>query len=105
MAVTNTIRKDDIGTILRLTINDDGSPVDVSSAVTTKNILLKKPSGSVVTKAASFTTDGTDGQIQYVTLISEIDEVGVWQAQAHVVITAGTFRSTIERFTVQDYLS
>jgi hypothetical protein len=56
----------DVGTVFRLTLSDGSTIVDASGA-TTKEILFRKPSGAVVTKSAAFTTDGTDGKIEYVT--------------------------------------
>ena len=45
----------DIGTIIQITITEDGVALDISSA-TTKEIILKKPSGTLLTKTATFTT-------------------------------------------------
>lgn len=95
---------DDIGTIIRLTITQDGVALDISSATATKDILLKKPSGTLLTKGASFTTDGTDGKLEYVTVADDVDESGEWKVQASLVLAAGTFRSAVARFDVGDNL-
>ena len=95
------IHKNDIGTVFRLTLKDNGSAVDISSASATKDIIFKKPSGLIVTQGASFTSDGTDGKIQYASVAGDLDEVGHWEMQASVVITAGTFKSEIEGFQVK----
>lgn len=74
----------DIGTDIILTITEDGSTIDVSG-VSTKSIIFRKPSGSTVTKAAEFVTDGTNGQIKYVTASADdLDEDGIWHAQGYV---------------------
>ena len=83
----------DIGTIIRLTIVDeDGDAVDVSGA-TTKQIVIGKPDGTVLTKAASFTDDGADGQIEYATVEGDLDIPGQWRAQGAVAITGWSGRS------------
>ena len=46
------VRKDDKGTVLRLTVKDEnGDAIDVSSA-TTKEIYLRKPDGELKTVTA-----------------------------------------------------
>ena len=95
------IHKGDIGTIFLLTLRDGGTAVDVQSATSTKNIIFKKPSGEVVTKTALFGSDGQDGKIKYTSVAGDLNEVGYWEMQAEVVITAGTFKSEIEGFLVK----
>ncbi len=98
-SIIEEIHVSDIGTILRNTIKNDNVVVDISTA-TTKNILLKKPAGSLLTKAGVFTTDGTDGQLEYVTISGDLDESGVWQIQAYIVIGSGEWHSDIKEFSV-----
>lgn len=95
------IQVGNIGTVFRLTIKDcDGTAVNVSAA-SAKQIVFKTPSGVVKTRTASFTTDGTDGKIQYATAGSDLDEAGVWRMQALVTIGGGTFYSSVVEFTVK----
>ena len=112
MSTTNTCSPEevhfgDIGTIFRATINDcvNGvqSPIDLST-VTTLQLIFKSPSGVVKTKTAVFTTDGTDGQIQYVTIADDLDEVGNWKLQAYIVLPSGSWRSDIGTFRVYENL-
>ena len=102
------IHKGDIGTKFILTLKDGGTAVNVSTASSTKNIIFKKPSGSVVTKGAAFDDTGADGKIKYTTVAGDLDEVGYWEIQAHVVVTGGsnpgTFNSEIEGFLVKKNL-
>lgn len=100
----NEIHVGDIGTVLRRTVQDNGDVVDISGA-TTKQILLKGPSGALKTKTASFTTDGTDGQLQWTTILNDLDEAGQWGLQVKVVLPSGTWSSDIEWFTVYGNLS
>ena len=88
-----------IGTQFERTVQDGGSVVDISSA-TTKEILLKPPTGTTKAKAAAFTSDGTDGVLAYTTVLDDLDEVGTWQLQVHIVIDAGDFYTDVENFIV-----
>lgn len=94
------IHVSDVGTILRVTIQDGGVAVDVSSA-TTQEIFLRKPDGTKLTKTSGFQTDGTDGIIQYTTLTGDIDSDGIWRIQGHVIISAGEFFTDIGEFEVE----
>jgi hypothetical protein len=105
------IHKGDIGTIFMLTLKDAGVAVDVSDAdgANEMQIFFKKPSGKVVTQTAAFGTaggtGGEDGRIKYTTVAGDLDEVGYWEMQAKVIITAGTFKSEIEGFHVKRNLA
>lgn len=94
------IRIGDIGTVFRLTVKDqDEVVVDVSTA-STKQIIFTDPSGTTTAKTATFTTDGTDGKIQYQTVANDLDEAGQWQIQGYVVISSGSWKTNILRFDV-----
>lgn len=98
----------DIGTIFRVTINDCDSAgvqsaIDISAA-TTLQLIFKPPKGASVTKTAVFTTDGTNGQIQYVTVSGDINETGRWKLQAYIVLPSGSWRSDIGFFDVFENL-
>lgn len=64
MPAVEIFRAGAIGSIVRLTVEEDGVAVNIS-AVSTKNLIFIRPNGSMVVKTASFTTDGTDGKLQY----------------------------------------
>lgn len=74
----------DIGGTIRLSVRGGSGVSDISSA-TTKEIKLQKPDETVLTKSAVFTTDGTDGLIEYVTVDGDIDQKGDWRVQAHII--------------------
>lgn len=97
---TQTITINDLGTALQITVQEDGSAVDVSTA--TVQIELTKPSGTKETKTATFVTDGSNGQIQYVTVSGDIDETGIWSYRG-IVTFSGTqvfYTTDPETFTV-----
>ena len=107
----NEVHLNDIGTVFEITLKDEGnSPeiVDVSTAATME-IIFQKPNGTSVTQTASFTTDGTDGKIEYTTLTGDLDTVGLWKIQGHVVLGTASpinaqWRSDIDEFEVFDNL-
>jgi len=99
------IRIGDIGTVFRVTIVDDTEDIiDISTATTTE-VRFEKPDKTFVDKAASFTTDGVDGVIQYVTVVNDIDVAGKWRIQAYIITPVGEWRSEIETFWVKENLT
>lgn len=91
----------DIGTVFRATISDDcaGTIVDVSTA-SAQSLTFLKPDGSTVTKTTVFYTDGTDGIIQYVTILDDLDQAGTWKLQGAVTLPTGTWSTDIHKFKV-----
>ena len=82
-----TIRQNDSGFTVRLTVVESATPVDVSAAAC--QIVLYRPKGAAIVRPATFTTDGTDGQIEYIVQPGEISTHGAWSAQAHCVFPSG----------------
>lgn len=94
----------------------DNSVEDVSAADGTagkeKYIIFKKPDGTTVINVASFTTDGTDGYIQYTpTSTSELNQVGTekkgnpWKMQLYRALSASdSAYSDIQTFDVEGNL-
>ena len=99
------IHKDDIGTEFLLTVKDEtGAAVDISAATTT-NILFQKPdSGTILTKTATFKTTGVDGKITYSTIVGDLDTVGLWRYQAHIIFSGKDMKSSVNTFHVYDNL-
>lgn len=97
------IHKDDIGTEFLLTVKDGTLPVDISSA-TTIEILFQKPGtpAVILTKVAAFKTTGVDGKITYTTLAGDLDTVGLWRYQAHVIFSGKDMKSSKNTFHVYD---
>ena len=102
--MTCTVQKNNVGTIFRLTFQDcAGSLIDISTA-TTKEIKFKKPSGTTATKAGTFTTDGSNGKLEYTSESGLLDEITTWQIQGHVIIGTQDFNTTIGTFEVVENL-
>ena len=100
---TQEVHLNDIGTSLRVTIEEDGTALDISTA-TTKQILIVKPSMTKLTKSAVFVTDGTDGMIEYVTIANDLDELGTYNIQGYIVMSGWAGHSEVKQFKVYSNL-
>ena len=100
----NEIHKGDIGTQFTVTVPDGTTVVDISTA-STKQLIFKKPGGTILTKSTSFVTDGTDGKMQYVSVDGDLSDDGVWKMQGKVIIGGNTFSTDITSFKVYRNLS
>ena len=96
----NEIHMNDVGTKFLVTVTDGSSAVDISSASSTKQIIIKKPSGTKMEKAAVFNSDGVDGKMYYNIASDDLDEAGSYKLQGKVVISDGTFYTDITTFKV-----
>ena len=97
------IRVGDIGTTFRATILDNGVTKDISSA-TVMQLTFRKPDGTEVTKTAVWTTDGTDGKMQYVAVLNDLNLAGRWVVQGYVETPAGKWHSSLYNFLVMENL-
>lgn len=91
------------GTILRVTVEEDEAPVDVSGA-TTRDFYLRKPNGSDVVGpvASTFTTDGVDGQLEMATVVGQIDIKGRWELQLDLTLGGWSDYTSIGHFHVDE---
>ena len=93
------IHKGDTGTKLLITIKDNGGVVDISSA-SSLSIFIKRPDGTVLTRAGILETDGTDGKMYYIIVAGDLNEAGLYKIQAQVTLTSGAFYSSTAGFKV-----
>ena len=100
--MTEQIHIGDIGTVFKVLITDEnGDALNISTA-TTKQIIFRKPGNrGTLTVDADFTTDGSDGYIQYAIVDGDLDTFGVWQIQAKVITPQFTNYSEIDDFRVR----
>lgn len=91
--MADRIQVGNVGTVFRLTVKEDGVPVDLSAA-SVKNILFGRPDGTSLSKAASFTNTGVDGKIQYASVANDLNQPGWYEIQAQ--ITVGSFQGKTE---------
>jgi len=97
------IHNSDIGTVFRVTLYNNTVIFD-ASALTTKNLIFKKPDGTIITKEATFYTNGTDGIIEYKTVSGDLDQNGVWALQAYLETPLGSWKTSTTMFRVYDNL-
>jgi hypothetical protein len=97
------LRKDDIGSIIRVRVREEGLPFNAAAA-TTKTLKLKKPSGRVVARPAEFETNGTDGVFTYTTVEDDLDESGPWSGQIFMEFPTGQWHTDAFNFHVGENL-
>lgn len=103
----------DFGQTIRRTIVDEkNDPVDVSDADATDGIIFyfADPDGNVSlhgdTEGATFTTNGEDGQVEYVVESTLFDEEGTWKLQVKITYTGNyVIYTEQEEFTVSPVLA
>ena len=90
----------DIGTELEILFEDqDGAAINISGA-TTKEIILVTPRGDQLTRAGTFTTNGTDGLLKYTTIKNDIIVAGEWKISGHIVNASGEWTTDVKTFDV-----
>jgi hypothetical protein len=96
----------DVGTILVITVNNaaTGLAKDISSA-TIKKFIFKNPAGEVIERTAIFTTNGSDGNIQYVSIADDFDEEGQYQWQVYLEMPGWSGHSNVDTFGVYKNLT
>jgi hypothetical protein len=94
------IQKDDWGVRFEITVITATSTVDISAATSTA-IYFEDPNGSVTSKAASFTTDGTDGKMYWDSTTSFLNVDGRWKMQGRYGDANQTNRTAVTFFYVQ----
>ena len=98
--MSSEIHLNDVGTQFLITIVDaNANPMDISAA-TSKSVIFKKPGGSLITETALFYTDGTDGKIYYISDVGDLDEIGAWKIQAHVITLTSNWHTNFSAFKV-----
>lgn len=94
----------DVGTVIEMTCKDGSTVIDISGA-TTVQIIFQAPDGTLLTKTASFTTDGTDGKMRVTSESGDFTPAGLWRKQGRLAYASGNeWRSSIEEFYVLENL-
>ena len=101
-----SIHSGDIGTVIELAVKDEnGAALDISGA-TVKQMRMKLPSGTLLYKAATFTSTGTDGRIRFTTTVDDTPEAGTYFVDAYIEIGSSVkFHTNAAQFTVDAILS
>ncbi|MHC4300946.1 MAG: hypothetical protein ACYS7Y_27035 [Planctomycetota bacterium] len=95
----NEIHVGDIGTKFEATFKDDTTVVDISAA-TTKELIFRFPGADAAAKAGTFSTDGTDGKLYYLTVASDLASKGTLRVQGHIITPGGEWYSDIKEYEV-----
>jgi hypothetical protein len=83
------VRVGDVGTVFEASFVDEDGEVAIISTAVTKTLTFRRPNGSTFTRAGSFTTDGTDGKLEYAVVAGELTIDGDWQVQGYVELASG----------------
>lgn len=94
----------DIGSVIRVSVKENGAPFNASTA-TTKTLKLRRPDGTVTTKTMTFETSGVDGVLVYTTLLNDLDQAGPWTGQVYLELPTGKWHTEPFNFSVGDNLS
>lgn len=91
-------------TIRRIIVDEKNDPVDVSAANVAGEILFKfhDPDGNLTSKNGTFTTNGEDGQVEYVVESALFDAEGDWVLQ---ITVADAAPATFQLSTAQEDLT
>jgi hypothetical protein len=73
--------------------------VDVSDA-TAIRFYFSKPDGTVIDRAGTFSDDGVDGLVRYVTVSGDLSVTGNWQVQVKITTATGLYPSHVLDFEV-----
>jgi hypothetical protein len=93
------IRFLNIGVTFQRTIRDqDGDIVNIAGAVG-RYFYFKRPDETVFRVSTTFTTDGTDGNMQYTTGYRDLDLPGLWTLQARVTDNLDPLLATYDLWT------
>lgn len=108
MAFVEQAHVNDIGTLFRVTVyditNTGAKTIANISNATDLKFIFRKPDATTFQRSASFTTDGSDGEIQYYTVDGDLDQDGTWTLQAYVSTSSGSWRTDIANFKVYENL-
>ena len=103
-------RTDDIGRTFKLKcVNPAGVALNIptmAAVIASKEIVIEKPSGDLLTKTATYTSDGSDGILECTVIAADFDERGLYKSEARVTDTSPTiqFASSQYLFTIADPL-
>src|SRR5574341_746475 len=104
MSNNDAIHIGDIGTVIEITVKENDAPLNLSDA-TVKKFVFRKATGTAVEKTASFSTDGSNGKLRYVTIANDIDAAGRWTLQVYIETPGGKWHTDEIAFRVLENIS
>lgn len=95
------MRQGDYGGVIRVTVKEAGAIKDISGYTTRQFRLIRPTDKAEFIKTATFTSDGTDGKLQYTVESGLLSKKGAWRVQ--VLLTSGSayVQSSIGQFPVE----
>lgn len=97
--MASQMHQDDFGAKILMTITDNGSVVDISSAIN-QEIRMVKPNDDTIDRPAVFETDGTDGKMYYIIQAGDFNQAGYYRVQGKVTLPTGSYKTDIHKFKV-----
>jgi len=91
---------DDIGTLMRFTVKENGVVVDLSDC-TELSLTLQRQDKTIVHRPLRLTTNGEDGKVEYVVQAGDIIGKGTYKGQIFLAMTSGSWHTSIVSFTVE----
>ena len=97
--MASEIHVDDVGTRFLITIKEDNTVVDISTA-DALNIYIRKPDDTLLARSGILYTDGTDGKLYYDIAAGDLDMAGYYKLQGRVSISTSTYYTNVYDFQV-----
>ena len=82
-------------------LDQNGAVQDISGFTTAKQFYIRAPDGTIVAKTGTFTSDGTDGYLQYTVESDLIDAAGTWEAQMRIQSGSAVLSGTPVEYTAK----
>jgi uncharacterized protein involved in high-affinity Fe2+ transport len=101
--MSQEIHVGDIGTELRLVVEDDGEVVQLSDSTDIK-VIMTRPDSTIIEKDGLFLTNGDDGIIYIKTVSGDFSMPGNYKVQIEVTFPDGFYSSSINTFRVYSNL-
>ena len=92
----------DRGTIVRVTIKEQGQPIDLTDAEEIRLLFQKKDRTTFEVIAIQWGADPLLGKVFFLSLATTFDVKGQWTIQAFIDYPSGEWHSTKETFTVNE---
>ena len=102
MGFDTALQQNDVGiTFIVTVVEQDGvTPQNISSG-TSLTIYLIRPDSSVISGSATFVTDGTNGQIQYISQNGDLSIIGIYKIQASYSVSSNVLYTQKTQFLVE----
>jgi len=95
----------DIGTIVKVTIQEEGVAINLTDATTMKIKFQRKDKTTFEMDALIWEDDPEQGIIYCLSVEDTFDLKGEWSIQGYVIFPTGEWHTAKETFTVEDNIS